>query len=256
MSIKSDRWITQQCSGSPLFDYVYSGEGKETVVAKDLPLVHFRFPEIIQELELLRVGETYLCDDATTAITKTSNGDMIVPFVNESVGTMVLENRNIKIPSFGLSSYGYDLRLGRNFKVMNGTKNARNVVIDPALDNQEDFFTEINDVDSIILLPHSFMLGVSMEKVTIPRNVLATCMGKSSVARLGLTCSITPIEPSWFGYITLEIKNETDHPIRLYAGQGIMQLLFNQSDENCLVSYADRNGKYQDQPAKPIAAIG
>lgn len=246
----------QQSSGSPLFDYTYTNEDQKTVVTKNLPLSHFRFPEVMNELELLNVDETYICDSGSTSIRKKSNGTMIVPFVNESVSTMVSDEKTIKIPSYGLSSYGYDIRLGRNFKVMNGTKNARTTVIDPALNNQEDFFTEINDVSSIILLPHSFMLGVSMEKVTIPRDILATCMGKSSVARLGLTCGITPIEPSWFGYITLEIKNETDHPIRLYAGMGIMQLLFNQSDEDCLVSYADRNGKYQDQPAKPIAAIG
>lgn len=198
---------------------------------------------------------------------------LIEPFLPESVNTI----DGKKVPSFGLSSYGYDIRLGRNFKVARHAPGCtpsrsfndypihaqKNKVVKLAnLDIYEDIvdvcdfdskvFVEMNDVDEIIIPPHGFVLANSHEKVSLPRNTVAVCMGKSTIARSGLMVVVTPIEPGWTGYITLEIFNTLRLPVRLHAGIGITQLQFFESDEECETSYADRNGKYQNQEQSPI----
>ena len=248
MSIMNDRWIKNQSTG-PKFHYYYEGE----LIHEYLDIEWFKFEDVKEPLRLLEVGDVFQPDDGTTIVLATK-GDMISPFVGESVKEILKDGKLVKAPSHGLSSYGYDIRLGRNFKVMNGYRSAKNAVIDPTEpEHMEGFFTDINDVDALELAPHSFALGVSMERITMPNNVTAVCMAKSTLARIGATFQVTPIECAWSGYVTLEIKNETDHPIRLHAGMGVMQLIFHEGLAPS-TTYADRGGKYQNQEALPVVA--
>lgn len=196
------------------------------------------------------------------------NDPMIEPFVGESVS----RNGAVKIPSYGLSSYGYDVRLGRNFKLFknggdekhrvtyyrNGTEFNQGVpqssrVIDiRSFDAGDPLYVELNDIDSIILHPGGFVLGHTEEYIRVPRDVSVVAMGKSTIARAGIIVTVTPLEAGWEGITTLEITNTTRMPVRLYAGDGICQMQFHQSDEPCMVSYADRGGKYQYQGKEPV----
>ncbi len=184
-------------------------------------------------------------------------GPMIYPFHEKSISEFEWRGQKGTYPSYGLSSYGYDIRLGNRFLIADDRRDlSNNNVVDMAvfpdsLGNARHFREVI--ADSIELQPLQFMLGFSPEHVHIPHNVIATCMQKSSVARLGINAFVTPLEPSWHGYITLEIVNTFAKPVRLYAGQGIMQVCF-EENEPCDVTYADRKGKYMDQPARPIIA--
>lgn len=259
MTIKADRWIKANSGGEPLFDYYYNDRKVHSLVTAST----FRFPDLIEKINALKVGESYQPEDEFvtdvtgkelsknyTKIVKVTNGDLIAPFIAESKKTVLLDGKELTLPSYGLSSYGYDIRLGRNFMFAT----ASSIMIDPANYYPEDFFVELNDYNFVDLPPQTFALGVSMECVNMPSNMMATCMAKSSVARYGLDASVTPIEPGFKGFITLELFNKTQNHIRLYAGQGIMQLIFHESDERCEVSYADRGGKYQNQPAFPVPA--
>ncbi len=144
--------------------------------------------------------------------------------------------------SYGLSSYGYDMRVADEFKVFT---NVYNEVVDPKNFSPLSF-VDIK-ADHIIIPPNSFALARSVEYFRIPRKVLCICLGKSTYARSGLVVNITPFEPMWEGHVTLEISNTTPLPARVYANEGIAQVLFLEADEECEVSYADRKGKYQAQ---------
>ncbi len=144
--------------------------------------------------------------------------------------------------SYGLSSYGYDLRVAGEFKIFT---NVNSAIIDPKNFDERSFVTV--EADSIIVPPNSFALARSVEYFKIPRDVLTICVGKSTYARCGIIVNVTPFEPEWEGYVTLEISNTTPLPARVYANEGLCQILFFQSDEPCEVSYADRRGKYQKQ---------
>ncbi len=160
--------------------------------------------------------------------------DMIKPFFSEQI-----KNGNI---SYGLSSYGYDIRIADEFKIFKGPKDS---VIDPKKttpDLFEDFKGKTCEIPS-----NSFVLTRSVEYFKIPRNVLALCTGKSTYARIGVIVNITPLEPSWEGYLTIEISNASPCPVRLYANEGIAQVVFFESVEACQISYADRKGNYQSQ---------
>jgi dCTP deaminase len=222
-----------------------------------MPLQEIRLPDVVQKLAKLKLGQAYLDEDGYTRLVKVSDGDMIVPFVEGSVNRIERGGTGgpwVKAPSHGLSSYGYDIRLGRNFKVMTAYRSAAHHVIDPTEpENMEGFFKDVNDVWALEMAPHSFALGVAMELINMPPNVTGICMPKSSLARCGLVAAITPIEAGWSGYLTLELKNETDHPLRIHAGMGIMQLIFLEG-EPCDVTYAARKGKYQNQHAFPVVA--
>jgi len=159
---------------------------------------------------------------------------MIEPFAEKQV-------RDGRI-SFGLSSYGYDLRISDEFKIFT---NLNTKVVDPK-DFDPGAFVDFKG-DVCIIPPNSFVLGKSVEYFRIPRNVITICVGKSTYARCGIITNVTPFEPGWEGYVTLEISNTTPLPAKVYAGEGIAQVLFFESDEECLVSYADRKGKYQAQ---------
>jgi len=159
---------------------------------------------------------------------------MIEPFIDEQV-------RNGSI-SYGLSAYGYDIRVSNEFKVFT---NVHNTVVDPK--NFDDrSFVEIN-ADVCIIPPNSFALARTVEYFRIPRSTITLCVGKSTYARCGIIVNVTPFEPEWEGYVTLEISNTTPLPAKIYANEGIAQVLFFESDEICDISYADKKGKYQKQ---------
>jgi dCTP deaminase len=144
--------------------------------------------------------------------------------------------------SFGVSSYGYDMRVAREFRIFT---NALSTIVDPkAFDPRS--FVEV-DTDICIAPPNSFVLARSVEYFRIPRNVVTICVGKSTYARCGIITNVTPFEPEWEGHVTLEISNTTPLPARIYANEGIAQVLFFEGDEPPAVSYADKQGKYQGQ---------
>ncbi len=163
---------------------------------------------------------------------------MIEPFVD----TQIRENEGEKIISFGLSSYGYDLRVSDEFKVFT---NVNNSIIDPKDFNENAFVNVQSNV--CIIPPNSFALARSVEYFRIPRDVLTLCIGKSTYARCGIIVNVTPFEPEWEGFVTLEISNTTPLPAKIYANEGLAQVLFYQAAESCEVSYADRCGKYMGQ---------
>ena len=144
--------------------------------------------------------------------------------------------------SYGLSSYGYDLRVADEFKIFT---NVDSQIIDPKAFDDKCFVDRKTDV--CIIPPNSFVLGRSVEKVKMPRDVIGICVGKSTYARTGIIVNVTPIEPEWEGYITLEFSNTTTLPAKLYANEGCCQLVFLRGDQDCEVSYADRAGKYMNQ---------
>jgi len=144
--------------------------------------------------------------------------------------------------SFGLSSYGYDIRIADEFKIFT---NINTTIVDPKSFDPRSFVDYQGTV--AVIPPNSFALGRSVEYFKIPRNVLTICVGKSTYARCGIITNVTPFEPEWEGYVTLEISNTTPLPAKIYANEGIAQVLFFESDETCETSYADRQGKYQGQ---------
>ena len=149
---------------------------------------------------------------------------------------------NKKVISYGTSSYGYDIRCADEFKVFT---NINSTIVDPK-DLDPASFVDVKS-DVCIIPPNSFALARTVEYFRIPRNVLTVCLGKSTYARCGIIVNVTPFEPEWEGYVTLEFSNTTPLPAKIYAGEGCAQVLFFESDEPCEVSYADRGGKYQKQ---------
>jgi dCTP deaminase len=163
---------------------------------------------------------------------------MIEPFCE----TQVKEDGGRKLVSYGLSSYGYDLRVAEEFKVFTNT---HNTIVDPK-NFSANAFVDIKG-STCIIPPNSFALARSVEYFRIPRNVLTVCIGKSTYARCGIIVNVTPFEPEWEGYVTLEISNTTPLPAKIYAGEGLAQVLFFEAAEACETSYADRKGKYMKQ---------
>jgi dCTP deaminase len=159
---------------------------------------------------------------------------MIVPFEDRQIRKGVI--------SYGLSSYGYDIRVANEFKIFT---NVNSTIVDPKNFDEQSFVDFKGDV--CIVPPNSFALARTVEYFKIPRNVLTICLGKSSYARCGIILNVTPFEPEWEGFATLEISNTTPLPAKIYANEGIAQVVFFESDEPCEVSYADKKGKYQAQ---------
>jgi dCTP deaminase len=158
----------------------------------------------------------------------------IEPFADESLRPGVI--------SYGVSSYGYDVRVGRKFKVFT---NVYGALIDPK-NFSPTAFVDIEG-DFCVIPPNSFALAETVETFEIPRDILATCLGKSTYARCGIIVNVTPLEPEWRGKITIEISNTTPLPAKVYANEGIAQILFFRAEAVCKTSYADKKGKYQDQ---------
>jgi dCTP deaminase len=163
---------------------------------------------------------------------------MISPFESEQVRYVNDE----KIVSYGTSSYGYDVRCADEFKVFT---NINSSVVDPKQFDPQSFIDIKADV--CIIPPNSFALARTVEYFKIPRSVLTICLGKSTYARCGIIVNVTPLEPEWEGHVTLEFSNTTNLPAKIYANEGVAQMVFLESDEICSTSYADRGGKYQGQ---------
>ena len=163
---------------------------------------------------------------------------MIEPFSP----SQVREVNGKKIVSYGVSSYGYDVRCAPEFKIFT---NINSAIVDPK-NFTGDSFVDVNS-DVCIIPPNSFALARTIEYFRIPRNVLTICLGKSTYARCGIIVNVTPLEPEWEGHVTLEFSNTTTLPAKIYANEGVAQMLFLESDEVCAVSYRDRGGKYQGQ---------
>ena len=166
---------------------------------------------------------------------------MIEPFVDHQVSDGVI--------SYGVSSYGYDIRVADEFRIFH---NINSSVVDPKELTDYSFVIQRGD---ILIPPNSFALGSSVEHFRIPRDVLTICLGKSTYARCGIIVNVTPFEPEWEGYVTLEISNTTPLPAKIYANEGIAQVLFFTADETCERSYADKKGKYQGQTGVTVARI-
>jgi dCTP deaminase len=163
---------------------------------------------------------------------------MISPFE----AGQVREDENGKMISYGTSSYGYDVRCSTEFKIFT---NINSAIVDPK-NFDEASFVDVN-AGVCIIPPNSFALARTIETFKIPRNVLTICLGKSTYARCGIIVNVTPLEPEWEGHVTLEFSNTTTLPAKIYANEGVAQMLFFESDEECETSYADRAGKYQGQ---------
>jgi dCTP deaminase len=160
--------------------------------------------------------------------------DMINPFADRQIREGVI--------SFGLSAYGYDLRVADEFKIFT---NVNSTIVDPKHFDERSFVEFKGPV--CIIPPNSFALARSVEYFKIPRNVITLCVGKSTYARCGIIVNVTPLEPEWEGFVTLEISNTTPLPARVYSDEGLCQIVFFESDELCEVSYKDKKGKYQAQ---------
>lgn len=167
---------------------------------------------------------------------------MIEPFVEN------LQRENVI--SYGVSSYGYDARVAREFKIFT---NVNNAIVDPKNFDNKSFVEFEGDV--CIIPPNSFVLARTVEYFRIPRDVLTVCVGKSTYARCGIVVNVTPLEPEWEGHVTLEFSNTTPLPAKLYAGEGACQFLFYAGDGICETSYADRKGKYQGQTGVTLARV-
>lgn len=164
---------------------------------------------------------------------------MIEPFAAEQ---KKVDENNKRIISYGVSSYGYDARLANEFRVFT---NVNNAMICPKEFDQSSFVER--EGEFCIIPPNSFVLARTVEYFRIPRDILVVCVGKSTYARCGIIVNVTPLEPEWEGHVTLELSNTTTLPVKVYAGEGVCQMLFLQGDQPCETSYADKSGKYMYQ---------
>ncbi len=171
-------------------------------------------------------------------IEQAEKNQLIKPFEKEQIR----EVDNKKVISYGVSSYGYDVRCANEFKIFTNTFSS---VVDPK-NFDEKSFVDIKDNECIIP-PNSFALARTVEYFKIPRSILTLCLGKSTYARCGIIVNVTPLEPEWEGHVTLEFSNTTNLPAKIYANEGVAQMLFFESDQVCKTSYKDRGGKYQGQ---------
>lgn len=156
--------------------------------------------------------------------------------------------------SYGLTSYGYDARVGRKYKICIPPIASPDIVIDPKHIAADAIFFD-HEGDHCIIPPHGFALAETVETFEIPRHVLAVCVGKSTYARCGIIVNVTPLEPEWKGKITVEISNTTPYPVKIYSGEGIMQILFLTGVASCRTSYADKKGKYQNQTGLTLPIV-
>ena len=162
------------------------------------------------------------------------------------------------VVSFGVSSYGYDVRVGTKFKIFTNATSGVTAIVDPKNFTNDLFVTidtAVTGRDHIIIPPNSFALAETVEEIKVPRDVLAICVGKSTYARCGIIVNVTPLEPEWRGKVTIEISNTTPLPAKIYANEGIAQMIFLKADSVCAVSYADKGGKYQDQAGLTLPRV-
>lgn len=239
MSILNDAQITELCIPPRYIDLREYG-----------PILQY---ERLTQYELLKGKKYSWFNEGSTLIKKLTEEErnkidfvpMITPFIEQQVKTV----DDKKIVSYGLSSFGYDVRLGNKFKIFTNIKNA---LIDP-LAPSEDMYVE-HEGDYCIIPPNSYVLGHTMEYFDIPRDVVVIAVGKSTYARLAAIVNVTPIEPGFKGEVVIEIANNSPLPLKVYAGMGIAQFMFFRG-EPCMVSYADRGGKYQGQTGVTTARL-
>jgi len=162
----------------------------------------------------------------------------------------VREVNGQKVVSYGTSSYGYDIRCSREFKIFT---NINSTIVDPKNFDEKSFVDFSGDI--CIIPPNSFALARTVEYFRIPRDVLVVCLGKSTYARCGIIVNVTPLEPEWEGHVTLEFSNTTPLPAKVYANEGVAQVIFFESDEACETSYKDRGGKYQGQRGVTVPKV-
>jgi len=219
MTIKSDKWIRRMAQEHGMIEPFEPGQDPKIV-----RLTQRHTMSIKSDKWIRRMAEQH---------------GMIEPF---EPGQVRQNAAGQKIVSYGTSSYGYDIRCAPEFKVFT---NIYSTVVDPKNFDERSFVDIEGDV--CIIPPNSFALARTVEYFRIPRNVLTICLGKSTYARCGIIVNVTPFEPEWEGYVTLEFSNTTPLPAKIYAGEGCAQVLFLESDEVCETSYKDRGGKYQGQ---------
>ena len=183
---------------------------------------------------------TVLSDKWIKEMVKTHH--MISPFEDKQV-------RGTKI-SYGLSSFGYDARVSNEFKIFT---NINSAIIDPKNFKRNNFISK--NGEECIIPPNSFMLSSTVEYFKIPNNIMVICLGKSTYARCGIIVNVTPLEPSWEGYVTLEFSNTTPLPAKIYANEGVAQFIFLKGNEKPDITYADRNGKYMKQSGVTLPKI-
>ncbi|MFC1894818.1 dCTP deaminase [Candidatus Dependentiae bacterium] len=186
-------------------------------------------------------ADNWICDMA-------KNHKMIEPFEDKQV--RYINNGKTRVVSYGLSSYGYDIRVSDEFKIFT---NVLSSIVDPKKFDENSFVNVQGDV--CIVPPNSFALARSIEYFKIPRDVLTICLGKSTYARCGIIVNVTPFEPEWEGHVTLEISNTTPLPAKIYANEGIAQVIFFKGKESCAVSYAQRGGKYMKQKGITLPCV-
>ncbi len=170
--------------------------------------------------------------------------NMIEPFERDQIR----EVNNERVISYGTSSYGYDVRCAADFKVFT---NINSAVVDPKQFDESSFVSKRSEI--CIIPPNSFVLARTVEYFRIPRTVLTICLGKSTYARCGIIVNVTPLEPEWEGHVTLEFSNTTPLPAKIYANEGVAQMIFFEADDVCETSYLDRGGKYQGQRGVTLA---
>lgn len=259
MTILCDHEIEQLCQVSAVLEVEQSGQVSIYIGLEDFQLKWFleKIPynekitsdkfEHLFTLELSnRVGKSFqdeitsikLVDLNLDNVLKLETKPMIFPFVNHSVNR---NEKNEKILSYGLSSFGYDFRIAPEFKIFT---NINNTIVDPKAFDEKAFVHHEGDV--CIIPPNSFVLARTVEMFHMPDDVVGICVGKSTIARVGINCLVTPVEPGWNGYLTLEFANTTPLPAKLYANEGGLQIQFYRG-KRPRVTYSDRGGKYQGQ---------
>ena len=170
--------------------------------------------------------------------------------INPFIYTQVREENGRKVISYGVSSYGYDVRLANEFSRVCPVDRADDAFLfkgGRVIDPKSSPLTHFKTSEPLTIWPNEFVLGRTVERVKVPRECLVVCLGKSTYARCGLIVNVTPLEPEWEGYVTLELSNTGLHPVLVYPNEGIAQFIFHEAKEVCGVSYADKNGKYQNQ---------
>ena len=180
--------------------------------------------------------------------------------IRELVGIEPFEESRKRdgVISYGVSSYGYDVRVGTKFKIFTNATSGGVAVVDPKNFSSDLFIsidTELTKRDHVVIPPNSFALAETIEIFSVPRDVLAVCVGKSTYARCGIIVNVTPLEPEWRGKVTIEISNTTPLPAKIYANEGIAQMLFFKADRVCETSYADKGGKYQNQSGLTLPRV-
>lgn len=253
MSIKADKWIKQQCIRPSHIIFTDTPDARGC----RYKLAWAGITHSLEELEgyVARYVAAHATDEAIRSagwqpmIDNFEAGQVRHRLVKD-IGMEDGERREEKIVSYGTSSYGYDVRCANEFKVFT---NIHSAIVDPKNFDPKSFVDIRGDV--CIIPPNSFALARTVEYFRIPRDVLTICLGKSTYARCGIIVNVTPLEPEWEGHVTLEFSNTTNLPAKIYANEGVAQMLFLQSDEACETSYKDRGGKYQGQTGVVVPRI-